>query len=1098
MILRNVSKRMVIVVVLFVGLAPLSPVAGAKVRDLPGLVEAGGVTGGVILHLGCADSRQTASLYSNESVVVHGLERDPRKVAAARAYLMEQGLYGPVSVEQHTGPLLPHADNTVNAVFVHDTELASPEEIMRVLVPQGIAFFWEAGQWQKQVKARPAGIDEWTHFLHDADNNAVARDERVGPPRHLQWLASPLWLRSHETPSGVQAMVTGAGRFFYIFDEGVIGVTDERLPDRWAIYARDAFNGKLLWKRSLKAWGWRQWGLDKWAGKDWTRVRAARVGVPATNHRRLVVYGDRLYTTLSFDDPVSVLNAASGQTQKVLEGTAGAREILTAKDYLIIRTEGSAPALIAFETTDYQEKWRHAAPRVSPCQIAIAGDSVYYSGAQELVALELCDGQTRWRVPTQARPRTLVAQDQAVLLLGNTLLEAFNPSNGQPLWKDKVLARQGWEADDLFVIDGLVWTGTHQLFAEGQTGRKSEDALALGRDLLTGAVKRRVEAQALRSPEHHHRCYRNKATSRYLISSYEGAEFLDTEADNHLQHNWIRGACTLGMMPANGMLYVPPDQCFCSPGAKLLGFTALTEAGVSKSRTVPDALRLSKGPAYGQVLAIESRSQSSGSGWPTYRADAARRGTTPTPTSLPLEDAWETQLGGRLTAPVAWQDTVYVAQQDRNILHALDIESGRTRWTFIARAGIDSPPTIHQGHVLLGARDGRVYCLRAADGALAWSFLAAPYDRRICALERLESAWPLHGSVLVLNDLAYVAAGRSTYLDGGISLWALDIPTGRIVHRGRFEGPHTKTGERNKGFYSPGANADILTAQDGYIYMRQLKLTPDLKEIPIPVLSSKGAQDVGLHVFATSGMLDDSWYNRTYWMYSQRWPGFQLANQAPKAGQLLVVDDDNTYAVKVFYRRNVHSSMFFPGKQGYLLFADRNANEPQIVGESGAVKPLPWLPQSDYDYANTNRKTGKGKIVPLDQNAFGYDKGIGYTRAEPPLWSLFLPIRIKAMVKADSTIFVAGQPDMFDARDPYAGFEGRRGAMLAAVSADKGEKLLEKRLAAPPVFDGMIAAYGRIVLCLKNGQVICLRSHKKGLAQAAQRNDMRVAQETKP
>ena len=87
---------------------------------------------------------------------------------------------------------------------------------------------------------------------------------------------------------------------------------------------------------------------------------------------------------------------------------------------------------------------------------------------------------------------------------------------------------------------------------------------------------------------------------------------------------------------------------------------------------------------------------------------------------------------------------------------------------------------------------------------------------------------------------------------------------------------------------------------------------------------------------------------------------------------------------------------------------------------------------------------------------------------------------------------------MFDAKDPYAGFEGRRGAMFAAVSADKGEKLLEKRLAAPPVFDGMIAAYGRIFLCLKNGQVICLRSNKKGLAQAAQQNGMRVALETKP
>jgi len=36
-------------------------------------------------------------------------------------------------------------------------------------------------------------------------------------------------------------------------------------------------------------------------------------------------------------------------------------------------------------------------------------------------------------------------------------------------------------------------------------------------------------------------------------------------------------------------------------------------------------------------------------------------------------------------------------------------------------------------------------------------------------------------------------------------------------------------------------------------------------------------------------------------MYARRWPGFQLANQAPKSGQLLVVDDQRTYGVQPFY-----------------------------------------------------------------------------------------------------------------------------------------------------------------------------------------------------
>ncbi|MFQ6035829.1 MAG: hypothetical protein ACE5NM_08290, partial [Sedimentisphaerales bacterium] len=242
----------------------------------------------------------------------------------------------------------------------------------------------------------------------------------------------------------------------------------------------------------------------------------------------------------------------------------------------------------------------------------------------------------------------------------------------------------------------------------------------------------------------------------------------------------------------------------------------------------------------------------------------------------------------------------------------------------------------------------------------------------------------------------------------------------------------------------------------------------ELKEIKVPVLSSKGAQDVGLHIFSTASLLDGSWYNRTFWMYSKRWPGFQLANQAPKTGQLLVVDDEKTYAVRVFYRRNVHSPMFFPGREGYLLFADRNTNEPQIVGEAGSRKPLRWLPQSDY-------RRGRGdEVRKLESEAFGLDKMIGYTRAEPPLWMQWLDVRIRAMVKAGDTLFVAGAPDVLDPKDPYAAFEARKGARLVAISAEDGKKLAEYKLESVPVWDGMAAANGRLYLAMKNGQVLCL------------------------
>ena len=256
-----------------------------------------------------------------------------------------------------------------------------------------------------------------------------------------------------------------------------------------------------------------------------------------------------------------------------------------------------------------------------------------------------------------------------------------------------------------------------------------------------------------------------------------------------------------------------------------------------------------------------------------------------------------------------------------------------------------------------------------------------------------------------------------------------------------------------------------MVAEGGGIFMRQKRFTPALEAVVGQVLSAKGEMDVGLHVFSTSGLLDDAWYNRAFWMYSKRWPGFQLANQAPKAGQLLVVDEEMTYAVNPFYRRNVHSPMFFPGKEGYLLFADKNTNEPQIVGEEGAKKPVEWLPQSDYE-----RRDGMQK---LDSPAFGLDKMIGYTRAEPPVWKIWVKVRVRAMVKAGDVLFVAGPPDEFDRADPLAAFEGRRGARMVAVAAKDGAVLAERELPSPPVFDGLIAAGGALFGALEDGTLAC-------------------------
>ncbi len=114
---------------------------------------------------------------------------------------------------------------------------------------------------------------------------------------------------------------------------------------------------------------------------------------------------------------------------------------------------------------------------------------------------------------------------------------------------------------------------------------------------------------------------------------------------------------------------------------------------------------------------------------------------------------------------------------------AWDTRAGVTPrpWRFQAGGRVDGPPTVVEDMVLFGARDGFVYCLRAADGALRWRFRAAPRDRRIIAHGEVESEWPVNGPLLLHDGKVWAVAGRSSELEGGVSVYALEPASGKIA-----------------------------------------------------------------------------------------------------------------------------------------------------------------------------------------------------------------------------------------------------------------------------------------------------------------------------
>ena len=1210
-------------------------------RQASEILNAAGVKGGLVVHLGCGDGELTAVLCANDSYLVHGLDRDAEDVRVARAHIRSRGLYGEVSVDRLIGERLPYADNLVNLLVVSKGEnQVGREEMLRVLAPGGVALVGGA-RGKKVLKVWPKEIDEWTHHLHGPDGNPVANDLAVGPPKHYQWLAGPLWFRSHDTDSIISALVTAKGRIFYIVDEAPTSLTgDHGLPDKWALVARDAFNGVLLWKVPIRRWGWREW-KHTWLAR---RPENLPVNLP----RRLVAVGDKVYVTLGYHAPVSQLDAATGKVIQTYQGTDDTREILCHGDTLVLsvfkagqfrlmainaqsgKTLWETEPELRGSSREYFDKWTKVDER-EPTKVdpalnpATDGKVVCLIDGQEIVCLDFETGRQRWRTKvTEAEPAlwvgTLVLHDRAVLYAKPDELMGLAVETGEKLWSQPV-KKLGWlwfEWKDVFVIRGLVWAWGTELaqtvVTRGKRKQRSRWPVHLNAfDPLTGELKKQVPLGNIFKAGHHHRCYRNKATPRYLLASRRGTEFVDLEKGQHTVHNWVRGTCHLGMMPANGLQYAPTHPCMCYIDEKLNGFNALAAGRSGERAPRRETDRLERGPAF-PTIGNRKSTAANPQDWPTFRRDGLRNGAANTSVPSQLASLWSTKVGRRLSPPTIVEDRVFVSLIDEHQVVALNANDGKTLWEFVAGARVDTPPTCHQGLVIFGSADGWAYCLRAADGALVWRFQAAPEDRRIGAFGQLESAWPVHGSILVQNGLAYFSAGRSSHLDGGIWLYAVEPATGKLVHKAHLEGPHLNVGNMADNFAPPqGALSDILQGDGTYVYLRNLKFDSKL---------TKQDDAGGGRLRTRSGFLDDTYFKRASWSLGRgNW------------GRLMVNDGELVYYVKMFevLRYLTRANYFTPGKDGYLLGAKGSRRLSQIkVANTQSLTPTnkpitaeAWVRAAKPDgavlarggaangYALVlkagkprfviRRSTEKTDFVEADQSVVGrwvhlagvltdekelriyvdgklcasapasgfvgspgqpmeigadaqsgvgeYESPFAFTglidevrvhfRAltdaeisqrcenpgsaaksgsklalcysfdhgdardesgsgndgqlegvEPvegksgkavrfvgsgdPGWSQRIPVRARAMVVANKLLFLAGPPDIVDAEDPLAAFEGRKGGLLHVYSAKSGEKLAECKLGSPPVFNGMAAAREKLFIATRDGHMVCL------------------------
>jgi len=1093
------NKGVIIAAVLIFSLAPGARAAAGD------LVDAMGVKGGFVVCVGCEDVRLLVSLGASDSFVVRGLSDDPEAVATAREQIKSADLYGKVSVGLFDGKQLPYVESLVNLLVISDAGELSADEIKRVLVPGGVALIEEGLDvsgiktaatgtlrgWKAFENPWPDEIDDWTHFLHDAQGTSVSDDLIAGHPKGLRWTGGPFWARSHEHTASLQAMVSTVGRVFYVMDEGP--TESIQLPAEIFLTARDAFNGTVLWKRPLHNWFNPLYPLK--SGPSW---------LP----RRLVAVKDRVYIAPGVGQNLLCLDAATGKTVCTYADTADTFELIVSDGTVFAAVdpdgkpidynqqnadcwkerdrastiwgwsrEKGTRVLKAMQAESGDLLWEKKMP-VAPITLAADGRMVCFYDGTAVIALDRKTGGELWNAKVSQMkllrtgyggPRLVIHKDR-VLFSPLKEICAISAKTGDILWTVKNKPVSGhFSLEDFYVIDDKVWT-----LQRKNIGAFTTYGLADGAKLAE-------YSNPIESFYIHQRCYPGRATVKYQLPPIMGTPVYDMAADTWTNNHWFRGGCVYGMMPANGMVYATPSACACYYQSKLNGFNAVAPQAQS-AKAPPAGQRLTKGPAYGELRTQDSELKTA-SEWPTFRHNNKRTGYARTDVPADLEQSWKKEFGKKISQPTVAGGKLFLSAVDEHTIYALDAASGRQIWHFVADGRVDSSPTIYKGLAIFGCADGCVYALTAADGELAWKFQAAPSIRRLMSYNQPESVWPLSGSTLIEDDKLYCVAGRSMFLDGGLRMLILNAETGELLHENvmdrKVPGTDKELEDLLMGKHMPVSMPDILSSDGQYVYMKSQTFTMDGKRVRVRPQRPDTQYDEEVHLFAPISFLDDAWHQRTYMIYGRAagegWAEFQFPPKRVPCGRVMCIDEENAYS----YGRDLEL-LCNTSVSEYRLFSagkkpTRKVGIPRLEGRRWPKVKYPTDKPLASNSVNWHQlaKQPKDKLSALDYN---------WIHEEPDVMA-------KAMVLANDRLFIAGPRDVADEKELWgrsnekiyqqkmasqaAWFKGTHGGYMQVFSKKDGKKLTEKKLAYLPAFDGLVAASGKLYMTTECGSILC-------------------------
>jgi outer membrane protein assembly factor BamB len=1001
------------------------------------------IKAGLAVHLPATDGQIEIDLAGGGGMLVHGLAIDADSLKQSRKAIRRKGLYGLASVQHATSlSTLPYADGLVNLLVADLDKLGAKapakSEINRVLAPLGVARVRKGGKWKIIRKARPEGMDDWTHYDHGPGGNPVSSDTLVEPVTALRWYASPTISRAgSEKEAGLRI---AGGRIIYAVKDYGIKYRLSRKTSKNHLICRDAYNGLLLW----------------------------RIPLPKDNYtpyrHEFIADGRRVYGMIEATGSMAALDAATGKV--VVTYDQGARvEPMEIRDRRAVRQKRHMVARLcegkliqAYHSTVYvldantgKKAWTYSEGPGKFISLAVAGEGKVFAvvGSEEtismrgtvaikvgsIVAMDIKSGKLLWRNREYAgnyMTRLVYADGNLPIAYfpggdrkgrqGKAPMTGFGhkfgvanvrASDGKTVWNEPKAQSVGGHYAITFVRDGKAYVACERY---------------IGYDLKTGRFDRGIAQRTFVNA-----CAETRATPKYVLY---GMSFGDLSG-KFSPRAIVRSTCDTGVFPANGLVYCSPPLCCCLD--VLAGYTAT--APEAPPRPTPASQRLVTGEA--TVQSADGAKPWPGPGdWPMHMANPKRGCWTPTSVAKDLKVAWKVKLAdwpdGRIvedwkesespawlvTAPVVAGGRVFAAAPNQHRLAVMDAASGKVIWSFTAGGRIDSPPTIYRGLCLMGCRDGWVYALRATDGKLVWKFLAGVTPKRIIDNGHLESPWPVAGSVMIHNGKLLCLAGRHSAVDGGIQLYQLDPMTGKMIWRSRIWSASLDA--------TPGKEVPVYSihGKTGKYYPRSAHLlVSDGKRVHhfIETLkdSYKPGELVDLH--PSNGRWDRVNPKKMTWLKSNM-AGF-ISRRGESVGRFdydgvrysdvnasaIVIADKAIYCVK--------------GKQSGTRDKFGHLTRVAIDGEGNVAEKSGW----------------KARIRHQDDKR---------THSS---------FKVSAMIVAGDRLFLAGHVN-----------EKPQSAVHSYAASD-GKKLGQWALPARPVRNGLAAADGRLLVTCEDGSITCLK-----------------------